>query len=589
MTLRLIITASLLALLAAPPAFAQEGLSDECINAGYSTAEECYGAAEPAYDEEPAYEEPAYDEPVYAEPGAEEPVYEEPAYDEPEEIVEEPAAEEPVYDEPEVVEDEPIYDEPAAEEEPVYEDEATPDEPAIVEEDATEETVVDDDAVSEEEPVIDEQDAVEDDEASEAEATDETAVPAVEDGVDEAVFDEEDGTGLIDDSAADEPYVEVIEQDDPLVGLPPEDLSAASEPLDGVAADEAMPLLDSAKEGDVAGADDGEDTVVPEDDEGAQVASLLSADEIVAAAPPESKVLAAAPAPVTPPNVTTIINNTENTYIYQVNNQTVINNYYDDRERIFDRDDDYWYDQIGPNRYRESVYRADGSTVVTTRDQYGNILERYVINANGSSYVLAYFEPDYYDDLDFWGDAGYGLPALRLTISLRDYVLDWRYADASAISVFLRYPPVEPARRVYSIDEVKRSARLRDSIRRLEVSDLNFASGASELSRNQARSLERLASAIKTLLRDNPGETFLIEGHTDAVGSDQSNLLLSDKRASAVARILTRYYDIPPENLATQGYGARYLRVNTQRAEPQNRRVTVRRITPLVQPYFAGR
>jgi len=55
-----------------------------------------------------------------------------------------------------------------------------------------------------------------------------------------------------------------------------------------------------------------------------------------------------------------------------------------------------------------------------------------------------------------------------------------------------------------------------------------------------------------------------------------------------VARILTQYYGVPPENLATQGYGERYMKVNTQRAEPQNRRVTVRRITPLVTPYFAG-
>jgi outer membrane protein OmpA-like peptidoglycan-associated protein len=573
MKMRLVITASLFALLAASPALAQEELSDECIAAGYSTADECYGATEPAYDEEPADEEPEAEEPVYEEPAYEEPAYEEPVQDEPEEVFEEPAAEEPVYDEPEAIEDEPVYEEPAVADEPVYEEEVTPDEPVLVE----------DEAVSEDEPVVD------DDAAVEEEQSDESALPAADEGIDEAVFDDADAesTGLIDDSIDDAPYVEVIETDDPLVGLPPEDLSDASEPLDGVAADEAAPLLDSAKEGDVT-ADDGEDVVVPDDDEAAQVASLLSADEIVAAAPPETKVLDAAPALVTPQNVT-IINNVENTYIYQVNNQTIINNYYDDRDRIFNHNDDYWYDQIGPNRYRESVYRNDGSTVVTIRDQYGNILERYVVNDDGSSYVLAYFEPDYYDDLDFWGDAGYGLPALRLTISLRDYVLDWRYADASAISVFLRYPPVETARRVYSIDEVKRSARLRDSVRRLEVTDLNFASGSAELSRNQARSLERLASAIKTLLRDNPGETFLIEGHTDAVGSDQTNLLLSDKRASSVARILTQYYGVPPENLATQGYGARYLRVNTQRAEPQNRRVTVRRITPLVQPYFAGR
>jgi outer membrane protein OmpA-like peptidoglycan-associated protein len=47
---------------------------------------------------------------------------------------------------------------------------------------------------------------------------------------------------------------------------------------------------------------------------------------------------------------------------------------------------------------------------------------------------------------------------------------------------------------------------------------------------------------------------FLIEGHTDAVGSDEHKLSLSDRRAEMVAIILTEF-GVPQENLATQGYG----------------------------------
>ena len=47
-------------------------------------------------------------------------------------------------------------------------------------------------------------------------------------------------------------------------------------------------------------------------------------------------------------------------------------------------------------------------------------------------------------------------------------------------------------------------------------------------------------------------------------------------------RILTDFYGIPPENLVTQGYGERYLKVRTELAERLNRRVQVRRITPLI-------
>ncbi len=58
-------------------------------------------------------------------------------------------------------------------------------------------------------------------------------------------------------------------------------------------------------------------------------------------------------------------------------------------------------------------------------------------------------------------------------------------------------------------------------------------------------------------------------------------------RAATVARILTDFYDVPPENLVTQGYGERYLKVKTDGNEPLNRRVAVKRITPLIT--VAGR
>jgi outer membrane protein OmpA-like peptidoglycan-associated protein len=39
---------------------------------------------------------------------------------------------------------------------------------------------------------------------------------------------------------------------------------------------------------------------------------------------------------------------------------------------------------------------------------------------------------------------------------------------------------------------------------------------------------------------------------------------------------------VPAENLTTQGYGEQYLKVNTPEPERENRRVTIRRITPLL-------
>jgi hypothetical protein len=85
------------------------------------------------------------------------------------------------------------------------------------------------------------------------------------------------------------------------------------------------------------------------------------------------------------------------------------------------------------------------------------------------------------------------------------------------------------------------------------------------------------------MANQNPGEVFLIEGHTDAVGSDIDNLSLSDRRAQAVADLLAQQFGIPRENLVTQGYGKQFLLVPTPEPERRNRRVVIRRITPLLQ------
>ncbi len=80
----------------------------------------------------------------------------------------------------------------------------------------------------------------------------------------------------------------------------------------------------------------------------------------------------------------------------------------------------------------------------------------------------------------------------------------------------------------------------------------------------------------------NPAEVFLVEGHTDAVGSAASNLALSDRRAESVALALTEFFGVPPENMVVQGYGESSLKIRTGTDERANRRAAVRRITPLL-------
>jgi outer membrane protein OmpA-like peptidoglycan-associated protein len=123
---------------------------------------------------------------------------------------------------------------------------------------------------------------------------------------------------------------------------------------------------------------------------------------------------------------------------------------------------------------------------------------------------------------------------------------------------------------------------LRDRMRRIDVDTITFDFGSWEVAPDQVARLQLVAQAIQEVVSRNPNEVFLVEGHTDAVGQDVDNLSLSDRRAETVASILTESFQIPPENLTSQGYGAHFLKIQTPEANRQNRRVTIRRITPLL-------
>ncbi|ULR45758.1 OmpA family protein [Rhizobium sp. K102] len=276
----------------------------------------------------------------------------------------------------------------------------------------------------------------------------------------------------------------------------------------------------------------------------------------------------------------------DNRVIIQYNNQVIVRS---DDDRRFLRDGERpIYEELPDNRYRETITRPEGYRIVTIRNRYGDIIQRSRVDARGREYVL-YYSPDLYEDPDrgYFDDPGADLPPMRLRVPLNDYIIDTSSDPDRDYYEFLSEPPVEQVERVYSLDEVKYSARIRDKVRRIDLDTITFATGSAEIPMTQARTLRKVADAINQVLEKDPSETFLIEGHTDAVGSDQSNLILSDQRAESVANVLTDVYGIAPENLATQGYGERYLKVNTSDPEQENRRVTIRRVTPLVRPVAA--
>ncbi|MBB3656929.1 outer membrane protein OmpA-like peptidoglycan-associated protein [Rhizobium sp. BK650] len=269
--------------------------------------------------------------------------------------------------------------------------------------------------------------------------------------------------------------------------------------------------------------------------------------------------------------------------IIQLGDRTVVRS---DDDRRFLRDGERpIYEELPDDRYRETIVRPEGYRIVTIRNRYGDIIQRSRIDARGREDVL-YYSPELYEDpnRDYFEDPGAELPPMRLRVPLDDYIIDTSTEPDRDYYEFLSEPPVEPVERVYSLNEVKYSARIRDKVRRIDLDTITFATGSAEIPMSQARTLRKVADAINKVLDRNKSETFLIEGHTDAVGSAESNLILSDQRAESVANVLTDVYGIPAENLATQGYGEQYLKVNTLGPNQENRRVTIRRVTPLVRP-----
>ena len=171
-------------------------------------------------------------------------------------------------------------------------------------------------------------------------------------------------------------------------------------------------------------------------------------------------------------------------------------------------------------------------------------------------------------------------PVLRMP--RERYIVDYERASDQDIYDTLEAGPIERLDRGYSLDEIRYNANLRDRMRRIDLDTVTFEFGAWQVPPDQYRRLERVANAINRVLERRPDEIFLIEGHTDAVGSDIDNLTLSDRRAEEVAIILTDTFGVPPENLVTQGYGEEFLKIPTARPERLNRRVAARRITPLM-------
>ncbi len=97
------------------------------------------------------------------------------------------------------------------------------------------------------------------------------------------------------------------------------------------------------------------------------------------------------------------------------------------------------------------------------------------------------------------------------------------------------------------------------------LSDLTFDSGSAKLGDQDYASLTALADYLKT----HQDSKIILIGHSDAVGSLQGNITLSQKRAASVRSRLVGDHGINPDRIVAQGVG--YLAPIAPNTSDENR------------------
>jgi OOP family OmpA-OmpF porin len=230
------------------------------------------------------------------------------------------------------------------------------------------------------------------------------------------------------------------------------------------------------------------------------------------------------------------------------------------------------------NDTRTIVIRPDGSQIITVNDRDGQLLRRIRRDRDGREIIII--------DNTYTGPRRTGfyvdLPPPVIRIPRDRYIVDYDGASPDLVYDTLIAPPVERIDRRYTMDEIRYSPTVRQRMPSIDLDTINFETGSWEIPADQASKLQVIADGLNRAISRNPRAVFLIEGHTDAVGADIDNLSLSDRRAESAAELLTQQFQVPAENLTSQGYGEQYLKIPTDGPERQNRRVTIRNITPLL-------
>jgi outer membrane protein OmpA-like peptidoglycan-associated protein len=103
--------------------------------------------------------------------------------------------------------------------------------------------------------------------------------------------------------------------------------------------------------------------------------------------------------------------------------------------------------------------------------------------------------------------------------------------------------------------------------------DIQFDYNSDKITTTSMPSVQALGKALSDA--NLKGSTFVVAGHTDAIGGEAYNQDLSERRADTIKRYLTEKYGINGTDLVTVGYGKTKPKDPNAPMDPVNRRVQV--------------
>jgi outer membrane protein OmpA-like peptidoglycan-associated protein len=103
--------------------------------------------------------------------------------------------------------------------------------------------------------------------------------------------------------------------------------------------------------------------------------------------------------------------------------------------------------------------------------------------------------------------------------------------------------------------------------------EIHFDYNSADISKGSTRAVQELGKALSNA--SLKGSTFVVAGHTDAIGGEAYNQDLSERRADTIKKYLVDKYGIAGANLVTVGYGKTKPKDPNAPMDPANRRVQV--------------